>query len=303
VSAPGKGGRTESWGTLKRRLSSLGFRPSRRLGQNFLLDENMSRALVRDAGVVEGDFVLEVGPGLGFLTRPLLDAGARVLAVEIDGRLAELLRADLGEEPRFELVQGDVLAGKHELAPEVREHLPGNAGEAREGEEPWRLVANLPYSVSAPLLAVLAALPAPPVAMDVLVQLEVARRLAAEPGGRDWGPLSVRLQASYRVELGRRVGPELFWPRPKVDSAWVRLRRRADAPPREEAERLAGLGAALFGRRRQALGRVLGELLGDREAARALLEELGVEPRRRAETLDLGTLQALANSAAWRERD
>jgi len=284
----------EPWREWRARLDALGFRPSRRLGQNFLLDENLARAIVRDAAVAEGERVLEVGPGLGFLTRPLLEAGARVLAVEIDGRLAQVLREDLGEHPGFELVHGDALEGKHRLAPAVLERLPAG--------EPWSLVSNLPYSVSAPLLAVLAGLPAPPASMTALVQREVAERLAARPGTPDWGPISARLQAAYRVEPGRAVGPAQFWPRPKVDSAVVHLRRLPEPPAREDLERLSELVGALFQRRRQKLGRVLGDLLGGREPALAALEALGVDPGVRAETLDLEALRGLADRPEWRER-
>lgn len=278
--------RRAAWREWRERLAGVGFHPSRRLGQNFLLDENLARALVRDAGVVAGDFVLEVGPGLGFLTRPLLEAGARVLAVELDGRLAALLRQDLDGREGFELLECDVLARKHELEPRVRERLP------RAG--PWRLVANLPYAISAPLLAVLGELENPPSSMDVLVQLEVAERLCATPGSSAWGPISARLQVAYDARLGRRLGPAQFWPRPKVESAVTHLERRADAPSRPELATLSGLVSSLFQRRRQKLGRVLGDLLGDREGARALLESLGIDPGLRAETLDVGQLLALA---------
>jgi len=282
------------WSRWKARLEALGFRPSRRLGQNFLLDENVARAIVRDAGVSEGDFVLEVGPGLGFLTGPLLDAGARVLAVEIDGRLAEVLRETLADRPNFELVHADALDGKHSLAAAVLERLPKS--------EPWRLVANLPYSVSAPLVAVLAGLEHPPEAMTALVQLEVAERFAASPGTSDWGPISARLQAAYEVTTGRPVGAGLFWPRPKVESALAHLSRRPDGPSRAELEELSQLVGTLFQRRRQTLERVLGERLGDRAQARSALAAVGVDPGRRAETLSLAELLALAGGPDWRNR-
>ena len=286
--------RREAWSELKARLTAAGFHPSRRLGQNFLLDENLTRALVRDAGVLPGDFVLEIGPGLGFLTGPLLEAGARVLAVEIDDRLLADLRRTLGDHPHLELLHADALAGKHRLEPAVLDRLPESG--------PWQLVANLPYAVSAPVLVVLSELANPPTRMSVLVQLEVAERICAQPGTRDWGPISVRLQAAYDVQLGRSVGPGMFWPRPKVDSAVAHLTRRADAPAAEDLARLSDLCSGLFQRRRQALGRVLGELLGSRDRASGLLEELGIDSGLRAETLDLVQLRGLADSEPWRAR-
>ncbi len=244
--------------------------------------------------------MLEIGPGLGFLTMPLLDAGAKVLAVEIDDRLLELLiemvaeqkQPDVGE---FSSLHIDCLAGKHELAPEVLEQLP------QEG--PWRLVSNLPYSVSAPVLAVLAGLHNPPVSMTVLVQLEVAERICAEPGSKNWGPISAKLQASYEVEKGRTVGPGMFWPRPKVDSGIAHLRRLAETPTRAQWQHFSQLVSALFSRRRQGLGRVWGDMLQDREVARQVLEELGIDAKARAENLSMDQLRALAERSEWKSPD
>ncbi len=285
-----------TWSEAKARLSAAGFRPSKRLGQNFLLDDNLTRALVRDAGVEPGDFVLEIGPGLGFLTGPLLEAGAEVLAVEIDDRLHEILQESLADHPRLTLVHADALAGKHKLAPEVEACLP-KAG-------PWRLVANLPYSVSAPLLAVLSELANPPSSMSVLVQLEVAERICAKHGDQHWGPISAKLQSAYEVRLGREVPRGLFWPRPKVESGVAHLELRPEAVSDEGRVRrrwLIELVSGLFQRRRQALGRVLGDLAGDRQGALALLAELRLDPKTRAETLDLATLQRIADSSLWRK--
>lgn len=277
------------WSRFKAALDAAGFHPSRRYGQNFLLDENMVRAIVRDAGVVAGDRVLEVGAGCGFLTHHLAAAGVELVAVEIDRRLWTIASELCAGSGAVRIVRADALAGKHALNPEVRALLPEDG--------PWHVVANLPYSISAPLLVVLAALANPPVSMTVLVQLEVAERIAAAPGVKAWGPLSIRLQLDHEIELVRRVPPELFWPRPRVDSGLIRLRRRA--LPLVESELRPGLDAlvqALFQRRRQALARVLGEHVGDRARGRGMLEELGLDPRRRAETLELAELGALARA-------
>lgn len=286
-----------AWSEARERLEAAGFRPSRRLGQNFLLDDNMARALVRDSGVGEGDRVLEVGPGLGFLTGPLLESGAEVLAIEIDARLHALLGDSLGGHERLELLQGDALASKHQLNSELERRLAGWPS--------WHLVANLPYSVSAPLLVVVSELATPPSSISVLVQREVAERLCARPATPDWGPISARLQAAYEVRLGRAVGPGMFWPRPKVESAVAHLELRegaAEPAGRAARERLSALVSGLFQRRRQALGRVLGELVGDRGRAREALEALEIDPSARAEVLDLAQLSALAESSLWRER-
>ena len=283
------------WSDVRARLEAAGFRPSRRLGQNFLLDENMATALVRDAGVEPGTKVLEVGVGCGFLTLPLVNAGADLVAAEIDPRVLEVAREIVGERPALRYFLGDVLAGKHRLNPELEALL--------WSEDPWILVANLPYSVSAPLMAVLAELDNPPRAMHALVQLEVAQRIAAPHGTSDWGPLSVRLQASYAARVGREVSAGLFWPRPKVASAVAVLERRDDPPPRADRDELAALAAGLFHRRRQGVGRVLGDLIGDRDLARQVLAAEGIDPSRRAETLSLETFLALSRTPGWRERD
>ena len=299
---------------LRGRLEAAGFRPSRRLGQNFMIDPQLAAAIVRDAGVESGEFVLEVGPGPGVLTFQLARAGARVLAVEIDPRLAAVAAENLGGAGEVELLECDVLAGKHALAPEVEAKLPA-AG------EPWRLVANLPYSVSAPLIAILAARGASaPLSMTCLVQREVAQRLAAMPASADWGPLAIGVQLAYEAQPGRTVGPELFWPRPKVDSTVCHLALRSDAPTDPAglaaAERVRALARALFGRRRQTLGRFVAEHLpppdptdgaagsaparegARRERAAAWTGALGLDPAARPETLDLAALRRLAEALA-----
>lgn len=282
------------WQEQRARLEAHGFRPSRRLGQNFLKDPSVARAIAKDSGCEAGDFVLEIGPGLGALSHALLEREAELTCVEIDPRLLELAREHTGGLAEF--VRADVLAGKHELAPEVAERLPKNAE--------WQVVANLPYSVSAPVLCVLSDLANPPRKITALVQREVADRVCAEPGTSDWGPLSVRLQHAYESAFARTVPPDVFWPRPKVDSAVVQLARRDPSPDAEETRALAELVDGLFRHRRQGLARVLGQALGEarggRKMAEELLLELGLAGSARAETLELSTLVALAKDPRWR---
>jgi 16S rRNA (adenine1518-N6/adenine1519-N6)-dimethyltransferase len=275
------------WSAFRSELARMGFHPSRRLGQNFLVDENMVRAIVRDAGVSAGDRVLEIGAGCGFLTLHLAAAGARVVSFEIDERLAAVAERLCGSGARVE--RADVLSGKNALAPSVLA-----AVRELSDEGPWSLVSNLPYSVAGPVLVLLARTATPPRAMTVLVQLEVAERIAASPGTPAWGPLSVELQLEHEARLLRRLAPELFWPRPRVESALVRLERRPALASARLREAITGLVRALFQRRRQTVGRVLGERLGSRDAARALCLRLQIDPARRGETLDLRELAALA---------
>jgi len=274
------------WATFKEALERAGFRPSRRLGQNFLLDDNMARAIAADAEVAPGRFVLEVGPGCGFLSVHLAHAGARLLCVEVDPRLAPIATAFLEPYPDAEVMELDVLGSKSAIAPEVLERLPA------PGESPWTVAANLPYSISGPFLAALARLEHPPETVVCLVQKEVAERLAGAPGSDAWGPLSASFGEAYVTRLGRSVPPSLFWPRPKVDSAVFVARLRDDlAPPALRRERVE-LYRRLLGRRRQSLRRVLRELAGA-EAADAALEAVGLEPNVRAETLGVEQLRAL----------
>ena len=279
------------WSEFKRALDRAGFRPSKRLGQNFLLDDNMARSIARDAEVEAGDFVLEVGPGCGFLSVHLALLGARLLAVEIDERLADVAESFLQPFPETRILRGDALAGKHRLWPELEQALPR--------EEPWSLVSNLPYSISAPLLVLLARHGNPPRRMTVLVQKEVGERLAAGPGTSAWGPLSARLQLDYGVELVRTVSAKLFWPRPKVESAVVRMDRRTDRPAGAGRAAFDHLVTAIFQRRRKTLGAALGAELKSRETALGLLAAADLDPGRRGETLSVSELEALAAQAAW----
>lgn len=273
-----------AWATFRAALESVGFRPSKRLGQNFLLDENMVRAIVRDARVGPGDRVLEVGPGCGFLTLHLARAGVDLVCVEVDTRLLAIARELVPAESGVRWIACDVLSGKHALHPDVVRALP---------RAPWHVVSNLPYSVSAPLMSCLCELESPPQTITVLVQREVAARIAAKPGTSDWGPLSIKIQGAYRPTLVRAVPPILFWPRPEVDSTVLRLELEPERVPAADQEALDRLVARLFQRRRQALGRVLTEHWGAREIALAALAALGLDPKERAENLDLATLRAL----------
>ncbi|MEM9379098.1 MAG: 16S rRNA (adenine(1518)-N(6)/adenine(1519)-N(6))-dimethyltransferase RsmA [Planctomycetota bacterium] len=277
------------WSEFRSALEAAGFHPSRRLGQNFLLDDNMARAIAADAEVEQGRFVLEIGPGCGFLSVHLAHAGARLLCVEIDDRLAPIARSFLAPYPGAEVLLGDALATKSSLHPEVEARLPSQG--------PWTLCANLPYSISGPLLALLARLDHPPTRVCCLVQKEVAERLAAAPGDGAWGPLSAAFQEVFEVRITRTVPPQLFWPRPKVDSAVFVGEVRADLASAELRGRRIDFYRQLMQRRRKTLRRVLADLVGASTAGRAL-EGAGLDGARRAETLDLDELRSLEQRAS-----
>lgn len=265
---------------LKDLLAGLGLHPSRRLGQNFLVDGNLLDAMLRDANPRPGERVLEVGPGTGILTRRLLAAGCTVTAVELDRRLAAYLRESLAGESGFRLIEGDA----------CRTDYAGLFGDA-----PFRCIANLPYACSSVFLAAMASLANAPTDLHVLLQREMADRLAAEPGSGDYGALTVRVRLRYSVRLVRPVPPQVFWPPPEVASAFVRLERHDAAGPaalRALAGELAGIA---FSQRRKKAGKVLSERLGGSAAAGRIFAAAGLSPEARAEQFspaDFGRLAA-----------
>jgi 16S rRNA (adenine1518-N6/adenine1519-N6)-dimethyltransferase len=288
------GVRRPQWALVREQLEQAGFRPSRRLGQNLLQDGNMARAIVRDARVGRGEFVLEIGAGAGFLTLHLAAAGVELLAVEIDERLLAIARRLVEEGApgaSVSWLHADALAGKHELHPELVARLP------RSG--PWHVVSNLPYSVGSPLLVLLSQLANPPTSMTVLLQRELAQRITGAPGSKSWGPLAIRLQLGYRCELVRAVPPQLFWPRPEVESNLLRLELRGQRPAREEAARLDELLELVFRHRRQALSRSLSEPLGGRAPALEFLASFGLEPATRPEDVGSETWLAMGRDPRW----
>ena len=246
-------------------LAEIGMRPGRGLGQNFLLDGNLLDAIVRRGAPRPGEFVLEVGPGFGALTSKLLAAGAVVTAVEFDHRIAEYLRKHLKHE-RFTLVEDDA------CRVDLFKLLPPDA--------PYRAIANLPYSISSVFLARLLELPRLPEAMTFMLQREMAERLAASPGSKEYGALSVRAQQAFAVKVDRIVPPEVFFPPPEVESAVAVFARRDPAPDALARKHLAGVVKTAFAQRRKQLGKVLGANYGQEKVRAAFASlELPLEIR------------------------
>ncbi|WP_082590762.1 16S rRNA (adenine(1518)-N(6)/adenine(1519)-N(6))-dimethyltransferase RsmA [Agromyces sp. Soil535] len=262
----------------------LDVTPTKKLGQNFVHDGNTVRRIVLTAGVQPGETVLEIGPGLGSLTLGLLEAGASVIAVEIDGRLAEQLPHTV------RLMQpGTSLAVVHDDALRVTE-LPG---------EPVRLVANLPYNVSVPvLLHLLEHFPTLQSGI-VMVQAEVGHRLAAEPGSKVYGAPSAKAAWYGHRRLAGQVSRMVFWPVPNVDSVLVGFERRDQ--PGTEAERKAtfALVDAAFQQRRKMLRQSLSSVLGGSSASAVqALERAGIDPQARGEQLRIEDFLAIARAAS-----
>lgn len=265
-------------------LADVNSRPRHRFGQNFMIDSNLVRLIADSGNIQPGDLVIEVGPGTGTLTEELLervDEAGRVVAVEIDRDLARTLRERFIEEPRFHLIEGDALSGKHGL----NQELVGLIHSGRDRR--IRLVANLPYNIASPLVVEL--LLAGVSMLAFTVQKEVALRLRAGPeDGKAYGPLSVIVQHLAEVEVLRTIPPTAFWPAPKIDSALVRLTKRFADDSR--ARELATFVTALFSQRRKTLRRALAPLVDD---ADAVLATLGLDPTLRPDRLDAQTLQLL----------
>ncbi len=252
-------------------LEARGLSPRKQFGQNFLLDHNLIKKLVDAARVAQGDVVLEVGPGTGTLTEELLARGVTVVAAEVDRGLCELLRdrfAPWGD--RFTLVEGDALNGKRTMSEAIRTTVA-----ARRGGRDFKLVSNLPYAAGTPIMTILLADHPECVGLYVTIQREVADRLRAEPGSKDYGPLAVLAQAVARVEVVANLPPECFWPRPDVHSAMVALERRED-PLTREPRRLFDFAQRVFEKRRKQLGAIIG---------RERVWPTGIGPEMRAEQL------------------
>ncbi|WP_207670004.1 16S rRNA (adenine(1518)-N(6)/adenine(1519)-N(6))-dimethyltransferase RsmA [Glaciibacter flavus] len=264
----------------------LGVTPTKKLGQNFVIDANTVRRIVKAGGVRAGEHVVEIGPGLGSLTLGLLEAGASVTAVEIDGRLAEQLPKTV------ELMQpGAALTVVHEDALRV---------DALDGD-PVRLVANLPYNVSVPvLLHFLEHFPSLQSGV-VMVQAEVGHRLAAAPGSKVYGSPSVKAAWYGDWRLAGNVSRQVFWPVPNVDSVLVAFERRTDQLGTED-ERLAtfALVDAAFQQRRKMLRQSLSSVFGDSARASTALEAGGVPPTERGEQLTVHDFLRVARDG-WSE--
>lgn len=242
----------DAFAAFRARMDAIGFRPSSSLGQNFLLDPSLHRFLAELAGPTLADTAVEIGVGLGFLTRELAARAGAVVAVEIDERLFQLAREELAGAANIQWTLGDALGGpQRTLHPAIAAAAPAMPGGR------LLVVANLPYSVSGPLLAELCALPALPARAVLLVQKEMAERVAARFDTSDYGGLAAQVQALYRARLVRDVSPQVFRPRPKVVSAVLELALRDDSPlaavPAASRRNFSVFVRQLFQQRRKAL--------------------------------------------------
>lgn len=298
---------------MRRLATKYGIYPRHRLGQHFLFDGNIIRRIVSEAGIGPKDVVLEIGPGLGSLTQALAAEAGRVMAVELDRRLIPALHEALSNFDNVEIIQGDAL--KLDLEALVRTRgwwvSPAAGSEAgmppghEEGSRSYKVVANLPYYITTPLVIRLLERCPGAKLLVVMVQEEVASRLVATPGTPDYGALSVAVQFYSQPQLLLKVRPTVFWPRPEVGSAVVRLtlKPELDLQPGER-ELLFRVVRAAFGRRRKTLANSLeglqveseakGRTTLNKEQVFKLLAQAEVDAERRGETLSLEEFTRLA---------
>lgn len=271
-------------GSPRRILNERGLKALKSRGQNFLSDPNQARAIVRSTGLGEGDSVLEIGPGLGALTVPLLEAGVNVVAVEVDRGLAQYLTEEVAPlfPDRMTLINEDILSvGLDDIAD-------------RFGSK-FSIVGNLPYIISSELLLKMLDGRRVIHKATVMFQKELADRLAASPGNRDYGRLSVLTGYYTNVRRVMHVGPESFFPRPKVGSSVIEIEFKNDPEPELLSdEKFRQVIAASFAKRRKTIKNSLRSFFSQQDVDQ-MLEKAGIDPGRRAETLSVEEFVMLSN--------
>jgi 16S rRNA (adenine1518-N6/adenine1519-N6)-dimethyltransferase len=284
---------------LMKKFEAMGIRPQSRLGQNFLIDLNLLRLLHESGKIEPHDVVLEVGTGTGSLTAPMSEKAAVVITVDVDPVMQELAKQELFGRKNIRFLKMDILKNKNRLREEVlemvREELkqPGPNGEKRR----FKLVANLPYSIATPLISNLLLTEIPPALICVTIQKELADRITAKPRSKDWGALSLWTQAQCQTEIIRIMPPTVFWPRPKVDSAIIRLtldeKRRKKIPDLKFYNEFC---RAIFFHRRKFLRAELCSVFKytiPKTRIDEIMDEMEFDTASRAETLPLKTMQRL----------
>lgn len=265
-------------------LQRFGIHMSKRLGQNFLIDANIVQGIVDAANVQENDRVLEIGPGIGTLTQALAETGAEVTCVELDKRLPEVLAHTLDAYDNVRVIQGDILKVN---IPEIM------------GDKPFKVVANLPYYITTPIIMALLEKHLPITDIVVMVQKEVAERMAAQPGGKTYGALSVAVQYYTVPEIALYVLPRSFMPPPEVDSVVVNCKvRQIPAVELIDEKMFFRVVKAAFGQRRKTLNNALKSMGVDKNIIADVLDKAGIEATRRGETLTMEEFGAIANILA-----
>ena len=283
---------------LMKRFREVGIRPVTRHGQNFLVDLNLLELLAGSASVSEQDVVLEVGTGTGSLTDLIAPRAAAVVTVEIDRRLAQLAAEHLVRLDNVTMLEHDALKSKNKLHPQLLAAVEHEL-ESHPGSQ-LKLVANLPYNIATPVITNLLATDLPVDSMTVTIQKELADRMMASPGTKDYGALSIWMQCQSVVELVRVMPPSVFWPRPKVDSAIIHIDVQPEWQKRFiDREFFHQFTRSLFFHRRKFLRSVVisamkGKL--DKPAVDEVLTGMQLESNARAEELDVATVMELSEA-------
>lgn len=282
--------------TMNKRLSSHsatmdlvkkhGFKFTKSLGQNFLIDDNIVDKIVAGAGIGPGDKIIEVGPGIGTLTREMASRAETLMAVEIDKNLIPILADTLGDYDNVKIVNEDII--KADIKGLIDENLSGG---------PVKLVANLPYYITTPIIMRFLEENINVTDIVVMVQKEVAERMNAQPGGKDFGALSVAVQYYCDTEIVAKVPRHLFVPQPNVDSIVIALRIRPERKYKVDDEDLYfKVVKAAFGQRRKTLLNSISSMGNlSKDQVKEALEEAGIDPKRRGETLSLDEFAILSN--------
>lgn len=269
-------------------IDKYGFMFQKRFGQNFLIDGNVVEKIVREAGVTKDDFVLEIGPGIGTMTQLLCENAREVAAVEIDTNLIPILKETLAPYDNVTVINEDIL----------KVDIPALAQE-KNGGRPIKVVANLPYYITTPIIMGLFESHVPIDSITIMVQREVADRMQVGPGTKDYGALSLAVQYYAKPEIVLNVPPTCFMPRPNVGSAVIRLKKHETCPVEvDDAEFMFKLIRASFNQRRKTLANGLSnssELTLSKDRIAAAIEALGVSPSIRGEALTLAQFAQLSN--------
>lgn len=269
-------------------INKYDFIFQKKYGQNFLIDDNIVEKIVREAGVTKDDFVLEIGPGIGTMTQVLCAHAREVVAVEIDDKLIPILKETLGEFDNVSVIHNDIL--KVDIAALAQE---------RNGGKPIKVVANLPYYITTPIIMGLFESKVPIDSITIMVQKEVADRMQVGPGTKDYGALSLAVQYYAKPEIVVNVPPTCFMPRPNVGSAVIRLVRHENVPVDVKDEKLMfKIIRASFNQRRKTLANGLtnsSEIHLSKEVITTSIEKLGRGPSIRGEALTLAEFAELSN--------
>ena len=263
-------------------VKKYNFKFSKSLGQNFLVDDSVPRDIVLGAEVDENDLVIEIGPGVGTLTAQLLNKAKKVVAIELDSDLIPILTEELGNNPKFTLIHNDA--------------LKVDFNEIIGEEKSVKLVANLPYYVTTPIIVKLLKENYNFKSLTIMIQKEVAERMNAEPGNKDYGALSLLVQYYCNTSIVRKVPPQCFIPRPKVDSIVIRLDRLQEPKVKVENEKLFfDIIRSSFNMRRKTLWNGVKNIGLSKENLELAFEEAGVDPKRRGETLTIEEFAMLSD--------